>query len=428
MTIEEKICGMKMYKLGDLCSDVVDCPHSTPEWKNEGIRVIRNFNIVNGSLDFSNGFFVDEETFEKRTQRACPEFEDLVISREAPMGAVCMIPKDLKCCLGQRLVLLKINKELADPSYILFTIQSQFVQKQIQVIDQTGSIVSNLNIPDLKSLRIPLPSLPEQKKIASVLSALDDKIALNKKMNQKLEAMAKRLYDYWFVQYDFPDKNGHPYKTTGGPMTYNTTLKREIPEGWEVVDINELCQVVDCLHSKKPDFCYEDENSYLLALENITKEGYIDLSDKYYISKKDFAEWTSRICVRENDFLFTNAGRAGDMGMVPEGVLCAIGRNITAVRPEKINPWYLRCFFKSLYMQEQILNNLDQGSFFMSFNVRSIKKLQVLMPSEPLMKKFDSFIEPHLKRIEKNNKEISRLKKLRDKLLPLLMNGQVVVG
>ena len=217
MTLDERICGMKMYKLGDLCSDVVDCPHSTPEWKNEGIRVIRNFNIVNGSLDFSNGFFVDEETFEKRTQRACPEFEDLVISREAPMGAVCMIPKNLKCCLGQRLVLLKINKDVADPNYILFAIQSQFVQKQIQIIDQTGSIVSNLNIPDLKSLQIPLPSLPEQKKIASVLSALDDKIALNKKMNQKLEAMAKRLYDYWFVQYDFPDKNGHPYKTTGGP-------------------------------------------------------------------------------------------------------------------------------------------------------------------------------------------------------------------
>lgn len=290
-----------------------------------------------------------------------------------------------------------------------------------------GSGQPFLSYNDLNELPITFPPLPEQKKIASVLSALDDKIALNKKMNQKLERMAKRLYDYWFVQYDFPDKNGHPYKTTGGPMTYNPTLKREIPVGWEVVDINELCQVVDCLHSKKPDFCYEDENSYLLALENITKEGYIDLSDKYYISKKDFAEWTSRICVKENDFLFTNAGRAGDMGMVPEGVLCAIGRNITAVRPEKINPWYLRCFFKSLYMQEQILNNLDQGSFFMSFNVRSIKKLQVLMPSEPLMKKFVSFIEPHLKRIEKNNKEISRLKKLRDKLLPLLMNGQVEV-
>ncbi|SHM94438.1 restriction endonuclease subunit S [Fibrobacter sp. UWB7] len=321
-----------------------------------------------------------------------------------------------------------IPKDGYDKSFLYYLVSQPNFRKFIFANVDSSSAQPNIGHPTMYRYEQNVPTLDGQKKIASVLSALDDKIALNKKMNQKLEAMAKRLYDYWFVQYDFPDKNGHPYKTTGGPMTYNPTLKREIPAGWEVVDINELCQVVDCLHSKKPDYCYEDENSYLLALENITKEGYIDLSDKYYISKKDFAEWTSRICVKENDFLFTNAGRAGDMGMVPEGVLCAIGRNITAVRPEKINPWYLRCFFKSLYMQEQILNNLDQGSFFMSFNVRSIKKLLVLMPSEPLMKKFISFVEPHLKRIEKNNKEISRLTKLRDKLLPLLMNGQVVVG
>ena len=90
-------------------------------------------------------------------------------------------------------------------------------------------------------------------------------------------------------------------------------------------------------------------------------------------------EWTSRICVQQNDFLFTNAGRAGDMGMIPAGVKCAIGRNITSVRPEKINPYYLRCFFKSLYMQEQILRNLDKGCFFLSFNVRSIKLLNKLI-------------------------------------------------
>lgn len=320
-----------------------------------------------------------------------------------------------------------IPKDGYDKSFLYYLVSQPNFRKFIFANVDSSSAQPNIGHPTMYRYEQNVPTLDGQKKIASVLSALDDKIALNKKMNQKLEAMAKRLYDYWFVQYDFPDKNGLPYKTTGGPMTYNPTLKREIPAGWEVIDINELCQVVDCLHSKKPDYCYEDESSYLLALENITKEGYIDLSDKYYISKKDFAEWTSRICVKENDFLFTNAGRAGDMGMVPEGVLCAIGRNITAVRPEKINPWYLRCFFKSLYMQEQILNNLDQGSFFMSFNVRSIKKLQVLMPSEPLMKKFISFVEPHLKRIEKNNKEISRLTALRDKLLPLLMNGQVEV-
>ena len=351
----------------------------------------------------------------------------LVLPYVGTIGDLAVFDASYDALLGSNIAKIELNPNCGySEEFIYYYLKSPRGQT-VLLKDEQGGIQKNITMEAIRNVLLPDVDENDQKKIVSVLSALDDKIALNKKMNQKLEAMAKRLYDYWFVQYDFPDKNGHPYKTTGGPMTYNPTLKREIPAGWEVVDINELCQVVDCLHSKKPDFRYEDENSYLLALENITKEGYIDLSDKYYISKKDFAEWTSRICVKENDFLFTNAGRAGDMGMVPEGVLCAIGRNITAVRPEKINPWYLRCFFKSLYMQEQILNNLDQGSFFMSFNVRSIKKLQVLMPSEPLMKKFISFVEPHLKRIEKNNKEISRLTKLRDKLLPLLMNSQVVI-
>lgn len=426
---------MRKITLGDC---IIDCA-SGPFGSNlkvecfveDGFPIIDGANLKGVRVTDNITKFVTEEKA-RSLSRSIAKRRDVIVTISGTLGQISFIPNDSKYneyLCSQRQFRVTFDESKIDVEYLVNYLHTDFGQKKIlSFANYVGVPALAQPLPNFKKIELLIPSIQNQKKVVQVLSALDDKIALNKKMNQKLEAMAKRLYDYWFVQFDFPDKNGHPYKTTGGPMTYNPTLKREIPEGWEVVDINELCQVVDCLHSKKPDFCYEDENSYLLALENITKEGYIDLSDKYYISKKDFAEWTSRICVRENDFLFTNAGRAGDMGMVPEGVLCAIGRNITAVRPEKINPWYLRCFFKSLYMQEQILNNLDQGSFFMSFNVRSIKKLQVLMPSEPLMKKFISFVEPHLKRIEKNNKEISRLTKLRDKLLPLLMNGQVEDG
>ena len=398
MTIEEKICGMKMYKLGDLCSDVVDCPHSTPEWKNEGIRVIRNFNIVNGSLDFSNGFFVDEETFEKRTQRACPEFEDLVISREAPMGAVCMIPKNLKCCLGQRLVLLKVNKDVADPNYILFAIQSQFVQKQIQIIDQTGSIVSNLNIPDLKSLRIPLPSLPEQKKIASVLSALGDKIALNKKMNQKLEAMPKRLYDYWFVQYDFPDKNGHPYKTTGGPMTYNPTLKREIPAGWEVKTIGDYLKIGNGRdHSKLADGPYPVYGSG--GLMRYVAE-YLHDGETVLFPRKG----TLNNVMYRNEPLWTVDTMFYTSVLVPHSALFV---------------------FYSAKMFD--FERLNTGTGVPSMTSDIIKKLPIISPDRQTLEQFDKTVAKLYNQIHHNEKEISRLTKLRDKLLPLLMNGQVEV-
>ena len=108
---------MKYYKLSELCSDIIDCPHSTPDWKNSGIRVVRNFNLKNGNLDFSDGYFVDEKTYISRTQRAIPQEGDIIISREAPMGMVAIVPKGLKCCLGQRLVLLKVDKQKINPIY-----------------------------------------------------------------------------------------------------------------------------------------------------------------------------------------------------------------------------------------------------------------------------------------------------------------------
>lgn len=329
--------------------------------------------------------------------------------------------------LGYHTALITPDKTKLSGKYLNAFMNSKFIKKYFENNASGSGQRYTLSNGALDSIPVILPELSIQEKIGEIFSNIDRKIALNKKINAKLEAMAKRLYDYWFVQFDFPNENGKPYKSSGGKMVWNEVLKCEIPEGWEVKSINEVCDVIDCLHSKKPDFCYEDEDSYLLSLENITKEGYIDISEKYYISKKDFSEWTSRICVKENDFLFTNAGRAGDMGMIPNGIKCAIGRNITAVRSKKINPYYLRCFFKSLYMKEQILNNLDKGCFFMSFNVRSIKQLSILIPKEENFHKFISFCEPIIKQLNKNNSEIQKLTNLRDRLLPLLMNGQVEV-
>ena len=230
----------EVVSLEELCTGIIDCPHSTPKWQDKGIPVIRNYNLKDGKIDCANLSFVSEEDYKERVKRAIPEESDIIISREAPMGVVGIVPKGFQCCLGQRLVLLKIDKSKCLPKYLLYTLMSEYVQLQIRRINQTGSIVSNLNISSLRELKIPLHSFEEQKKIANILSAIDDKISLNNQINQELEAMAKTLYDYWFVQFDFPDQNGKPYKSSGGKMVYNQELKREIPEGWGVEDLKEF--------------------------------------------------------------------------------------------------------------------------------------------------------------------------------------------
>lgn len=416
---------MTKYKLGDLCRDVVDCPHSTPEWKSEGVHVIRNFNIKNGTLDFTNGFYVDEETYQKRTQRAVPEESDLVISREAPMGAACIIPRLLKCCLGQRLVLLKIDRNMAMPKYILYAIQSDFVQQQIRRIDQTGSIVSNLNIPDLKSLLVPVPSLSEQKKIASVLSALDDKIALNKKMNQKLESMAKRLYDYWFVQFDFPDENGRPYKTSGGPMIHNETLKREIPEGWEVKNLGEI---VDVLKDGTHNPPQRVEQGIPLLTGTMFGNNFLDYSKATYISEQNYQSIHARYQPKENDVIITKIGTLGNVNLLRDcDIPIAIHCNSALLRFQKnFGSFFPFMFCKSDLFQLRLKS--VKGQSIQEFaSLDKISSVLCEVPSQNVLKQFNDIIEPLLKLLIDLSKEISRLTALRDKLLPLLMNGQVTI-
>ena len=178
---------MKYCKLQELCTDIIDCPHSTPEWKDSGIRVVRNFNLKDGNLDFTDGYFVDEETYLNRIKRAVPEPYDIIISREAPMGVVAMVPENLKCCLGQRLVLLKVDKSKVNPVYLLYVLMSDFVQTQFRRADATGSIVSNLCIPDLKDIIIPVIE-ENQDDVSKLLASINSKLLLNGKINDNLTA------------------------------------------------------------------------------------------------------------------------------------------------------------------------------------------------------------------------------------------------
>ena len=166
---------MEYKTIKELCDLVVDCPHSTPTWTEHGKIVIRNNNIKNGRIDFTSPSFTDDEHFAQRIKRAVPKAGDIVITREAPMGEV-------------RMVLLRANERICDKHYLLYGLQSQFVQHQISWSEGTGTTVSNLRIPHLEQIRVPYVPLDQQKKISSVLYALGDKIENNRKLNDNLAA------------------------------------------------------------------------------------------------------------------------------------------------------------------------------------------------------------------------------------------------
>ena len=410
--------------LSELCDSITDCHHSTPKWTDNGKLVIRNFNIKKGRLSLSDPSFTNDETFNERIKRKRPESGDLIITREAPMGEVCIIPDGLECCLGQRMVLLKPNKKRVLGSYLLYALQSEFVQTQIKKSDKTGSIVSNLRIPVLEQLNIPVFDTITQEKIGSILKNIDSKIEINNSINSELESMAKTLYDYWFVQFDFPDENGKPYKTSGGNMVWNEELKRKIPEGWEVKKINSIIEVKDGTHdSPKP----KSEGYRLITSKNLQVSG-LDFDNANLISEEDYLSIIKRSNVETGDILFSMIGNIGTIYKIEEKEINFAIKNVALYKTSRMQEHknYVYMFLKSIDM-DRYMKNVISGSIQKFIGLNSLRETPILS-NEGLIKKYNEITFSIFEKLENLKLENQKLTELRDWLLPMLMNGQVRVN
>ena len=404
----------EVVNLEELCTGIIDCPHSTPKWQDKGIPVIRNYNLKDGKIDCTNLSFVSEEDYKERVKRAIPEESDIIISREAPMGVVGIVPKEFQCCLGQRLVLLKIDKSKCIPKYLLYTLMSEYVQVQIRRINQTGSIVSNLNISSLKKLKIPLHNFEEQRKIANILSAIDDKIQINNQINQELEAMVKTLYDYWFVQFDFPDQNGKPHKSSGGKLVYNQDLKREIPEGWGVEKLGDIANIT--MGQSPKGTSYNEVGEGMLFFQGSTDFGWRFPVVRQYTTEP------SRIA-EEDDILLSVRAPVGTLNIAD--TRCCIGRGLAAINSKVgVNSYIFNVMqdFKKLF---DMRNSV--GTTFGSITKDDLYSLQLVYPPNELLMKFDQSVKSFDREIKNRSRQNQGLTQLRDWILPMLMNGQVKV-
>jgi type I restriction enzyme S subunit len=396
---------------------ITDCPHSTPNWTNTGCLVIRNFNIKNGSLNLSEKYFTDENTFFERRRRAKPEPGDLIITREAPMGEICMIPKSVECCLGQRMVLIKPNPKNIDNKFLLYAIQSEFVQKQIKKSDKTGSIVSNLRIPDLENLLIPRYDINFEKKVGEILSFIDSKIDLNNKINTELETTIKTLYDYWFVQFDFNDQEGKPYKSNGGKMIWRDELNSLIPENWEITRLKDLLEFEKGIEPGSSEYLESKVNDNCI---NFIRVGDIDGSSAIFIDTSK----NSCVKVTMRDIIVTFDGSVGKLGVGLEGAISGGLRKIYD-KNNKLDSSLIYSIFKD----KRIISTIHKyatGSILLHAS-SSIEHL-VIPYDENIYMRFQKLALPYFNKIVLNKKENLELYKLRRDLLKMLLNGQIKIN
>ena len=289
-----------------------------------------------------------------------------------------------------------------------------FIKKSIQSA-ASGSIQDNINIDFLTKLKFRIPSKAEQDKIAAVLSALDKKIALNKQINVRLEEMAKTLYDYWFVQFDFPDVNGKPYKSSGGDMVFDETLKREIPKGWEVKSLN---QVADIVMGQSPDGA-----SYNLEQEGtIFFQGSTDF-DWRFPNVRQYTTSPTRFA-QTGDILLSVRAPVGDLNIAP--FECCIGRGLAALRSKSGNNSFL--FYVMKYFKTVFERRNTEGTTFGSITKDDLHSLKLVAPADNVLEKYNEIASKYDEMIFIRSQQNHQLTQLRDFLLPMLMNGQVSVA
>jgi len=254
----------------------------------------------------------------------------------------------------------------------------------------------------------------ESKQIAKVLSDLDAKIELNNKINAELEDMAKLIYDYWFVQFNYPGKNGKPYKSSGGKMVYNAELKREIPEGWEVVELQDIANIT--MGQSPPGDSYNEE-----GIGKVFYQGCTDFGSRFPTNRK-FTTQPSRHAL-EGDILLSVRAPVGTMNIANED--CCIGRGLAALNSKIGSISYLDGVLR--YLKQVFDRRNTDGTTFGSITKGDLFSLLVIKPNDDVLKNYNSIVHPMFEKQNKIGLENQHLSSLRDWLLPMLMNGQVSV-
>ena len=304
----------------------------------------------------------------------------------------------------------EIDTHLADPYYLYYYLK----QLDLTRLD-SGTGVPSMTFDSYYNIKVCLPNIDKQRAVGQLLSVVDDKIQLNKRINDNLEAMAKQLYDYWFVQFDFPNEDGKPYKSSGGTMVWNEKLKREIPQGWSN---GVLSDVANITMGQSPDgSSYNEDGEGIIFYQGSTDFGlrFPDIR-QYTTSPSRYAN--------KGDILMSVRAPVGALNIANND--CCIGRGLSALSSKIGSITHLYYLMNDFRLKFEGMNSA--GTTFGSITKDELFSLPVIIPTKSVISEFEQVCEPIFDKQMIIGEEINGLTKQRDELLPLLMNGQATVN
>lgn len=374
----------RSYKLKELCSDIIDCVNKTAPLSPipTPYKMLRTSDIRNGKINLENLNCVSEQTYLLWTRRGKLQKGDVILTREAPLGEVGLVKEPNNYFLGQRLVLLRADPKKADNRFLLYALQFHD-NKQAIISKGVGSTVLHLRVPECEKIEIYAPELPQQKKIADILSAYDDLIENNQKQIKLLEEAAQRLYKEWFVDLRFPGWK-------------NTKIVDGVPEGWHIGLLSELISV-----------------NYGKDHKKVPNTGDIPVYGSGGIMRK-----CNKSLYSGESVLIPRKGSLNNIMYVNESFWTVDTMFFTI--PQKAHSAIFTYFFVSgidMY-------SFNIGAAVPSMTVKILDNLSLVIPDSSFFEKFDMFVQPYFKKIKLLRKENHSLTTCRNNLLYHLFRSE----
>ena len=377
------------------------------QYEDEGIPFLRSLNIKPFKIISDDMKYVSAE-FSNSLSKSILHKGDVVIVRTGIPGTCCVVPAEYDGCNCSDVVIVHPNTELVNPHYLAAYINF-WGQRQIQN-NKVGAIQQHFNVHSAEEMLIFLPDITEQEKIAKTIVALNGKIENNFSVCVELEAMAKTLYDYWFTQFDFPDENGKPYCSSGGEMVWNDQLKREIPKGWQVSSIGSVTRNYD---SKRVPLSQNERDIMKGGIPYYGATGIMDYVNRHIFDGQYvlIAEDGSVMDVKGNPIVQMIWGKTwvNNHAHVLQGC----------------NGYSNELLY--LLLQHIPVVKIMTGSIQKKINQDNLNSYNIPQIPDPISQAFYENVKPMFEIIQSLQDENDELTKLRDWLLPVLMNGQATV-
>ena len=413
---------LKKYKLGEVCTIIPGYAFKSSDFGCGKNWVIKIKDIAPPAINIATA---DKVAVTPSNKYKLSKGDYVMAMTGATIGKVGMLQTNISnVFINQRVCKFVPNEHICDKTYLYYVLSTQSFKNFIFNNIDSKLAQPNIGHPTIYKYSHLFPNcIKEQKLIASVLHNLDCKIALNHAINDNLEAMAKQLYDYWFVQFDFPNEEGKPYKSSGGAMVYNEKLKREIPQGWTAAKIKDVAQTYSGGTPTSTNSEYYDGGN-IPWINSGELNNSIITSTTNYITEEGLKNSSAKLYPQDTILVALYGATAGKVSLLSFEA-CSNQAVCGVIPPNKIMTTYIRYYLFSLY--EHFIT-LSSGSARDNISQETIKNTILPIPQEKILKEYSDAVAPIISKTIANQKEMENLTKQRDELLPLLLNGQASVN